>query len=93
MLTIHADEVSAWFVLFFLVVGISRTIYWAIERFGGVDKMSDEAINIRILFWHWHVTLDGRHTFSLNRHRIKKQQWRSLVFPFAVYDFKLWRIK
>lgn len=32
MLTINANETSAWFVLFFLIIGVSRTIYWVIER-------------------------------------------------------------
>lgn len=51
--------------------------------------MSDTAINVRIWNYHWQVTFSNVWSWSRNEH------WfgiRLYTRPFAIYDFKPWRI-
>ena len=55
--------------------------------------MSNTAINVRILFWHWQVTFRNEWSFGINKHRLNKKIWKSVVFPFAIYEFTPWKIR
>lgn len=55
--------------------------------------MSNTAINIRVLLWHWQVTFCGESTFEINKFRQRKGKLKSFLFPIAIYDFKPWMIK
>ena len=54
--------------------------------------MSNTAINIRFLFWHWQITFSNDWSFEINKWRWKKRKLFSILIPVAIYDFKPWSI-
>lgn len=51
--------------------------------------MSNLAINIRILFWHFQVTFDREVSFEFNPFHWKKNRRIAILCPIEIYDFDL----
>lgn len=51
--------------------------------------MSDLAINIRILFWHFQVTFNRKLRFGFNRYIWKEERILGFLIPIEIHDFDL----
>lgn len=54
--------------------------------------MSDCAINIRILYWYFQLTIYKKWRIGCNYWLWENQRFKSLLFPIAVYQFDLSRL-